>query len=311
MAWGGKSLDVDYRPPSSGGKVGPFYTLMVNGVKSALQSLPKLFPSYSGSYELAGFFWHQGWNDACGPNPSHYEKNLANFIKDVRQDFKSLPLAEKQLPFSIGASGMLGYPPFKRCGGVGNTFEQIVIPAQFAVSDVKKYPEYAGTVATVETRHFHRDLESSPGNQCYHWNNNCESYWYVGKAMAAAMLDLVNGKPVPPGPSPPAPPSPPSPPPGPTPTSCEGWCVSAGHCCKGSTSSYQHPSCAMGCTIARHTSSLDECQQACHDNDKKCSWSIAGVEMNNCADCPKGCDASDGVAECLYGCSHGASTWIV
>jgi len=121
MAWGGKSLDVDFRPPSSGGKVGPFYTMMVKGVKSALGNLAKLFPSYSGSYELAGFFWHQGWNDACGDggaNPSNYEKDLANLIKDVRKDFSGLPHAGKNLLWSIGVSGMLGYPPFTNAAEV-------------------------------------------------------------------------------------------------------------------------------------------------------------------------------------------------
>merc|ERR1712146_197917 len=100
-------------------------------------------------------------------------------------------------------------------------------------------------------------------------------------------------------------PSPPSPTPAPGPTTCEGWCQSAGHCCTGSISSYKHPSCAMGCEIARNTASLAECQQKCRDNDNKCTWSIGGIDMNNCQDCPSGCDASDGVSECLYGCSHG------
>merc|ERR1712072_677889 len=127
MAWGGKSLDEDFRPPSSG-KVGPFYTKMIQGIKKALKNLPQNFPSYSGSYELTGFFWHQGWNDGCGKHPENYEKDLANLIRDVRKDLGSLPAAAKDLPFSIGVSGMLGYPPFKRCGGVGNTFQKTIIP---------------------------------------------------------------------------------------------------------------------------------------------------------------------------------------
>merc|ERR1712232_352523 len=144
MAWGGKSLDVDFRPPSSGGKVGPFYTKTVEGIKSALSSLPTLFPSYEGTYELAGFFWHQGWNDGCG-NPAPYETHLANLIKDMRNDLSGLPLAGKDLLWIVGVSGMLGYPPFKRCGGVGNNFETTIIPAQFAVADKKAHPEFANT----------------------------------------------------------------------------------------------------------------------------------------------------------------------
>merc|ERR1712176_1617407 len=79
-----------------------------------------------------------------------------------------------------------------------------------------------------------------------------------------------------PPPSPPRPwTPPPSPPPPPPAKNCEEWCTNAGHCCTGTVSSFQHPSCAMGCTIAKHPESLMECQQKCHGADNTCSWSIA------------------------------------
>lgn len=185
VAWGGKSLNVDYRPPSSGGKVGPYYTVMVESVKEVLGNLKSYFPSFSGDYKLAGFVWHQGWNDACDDGASkQYETNLANLIRDVRKDLGV------SMPVSIGVSGMEGW---SGSGGVFNNLQKLVIPAQFAVA---KYPEFKGTVVSVETRSFHRDSDSkgdSPGHQIYHWNNNCESYWLVGKAMAKGMLSLLPG----------------------------------------------------------------------------------------------------------------------
>ena len=65
-AWGGKSLYVDFRPPSSGGEVGPCYTKMVEEARAALVELG------DQKYEIAGFVWQQGWNDMCtkGPFPS-------------------------------------------------------------------------------------------------------------------------------------------------------------------------------------------------------------------------------------------------
>ncbi len=92
-AWGGKSLYQDFRPPSSGGKVGPYYTKMIAEVRDALANLKMDFPQYSGhGYELAGFIWYQGWND--GVDPEHavpeYEQNLVNLIRDVRKDLKRL-----------------------------------------------------------------------------------------------------------------------------------------------------------------------------------------------------------------------------
>lgn len=35
-AWGGKSLYKDFRPPSSGGEVGPYYTQMIQEIRDAL-----------------------------------------------------------------------------------------------------------------------------------------------------------------------------------------------------------------------------------------------------------------------------------
>jgi hypothetical protein len=58
-AWGGKTIDVDFRPPSSGGTVGPYYKWMLREVADALAKLDTLFPEYAhiGSYELSGFVW--------------------------------------------------------------------------------------------------------------------------------------------------------------------------------------------------------------------------------------------------------------
>ena len=67
-AWGGKCLFADFRPPSAGGTVGPYYTKMIAEVREALANLRTDFPSYmEGGYELAGFVWYQGWNDGVDP----------------------------------------------------------------------------------------------------------------------------------------------------------------------------------------------------------------------------------------------------
>ena len=61
VAWGGKTLGADFRPPSSGGTVGPYYTWMVKKVRKYLADLDAYLPPRSGanSYELAGFVRHQ------------------------------------------------------------------------------------------------------------------------------------------------------------------------------------------------------------------------------------------------------------
>src|SRR5690606_13480155 len=105
LAWGGKSLAADFRPPSSGGEVGPYYREVVQQTKSILGNLGEHFPELAGrSYEIAGFGWHQGWNDRINQAfNDEYEQNMANFIRDIRKD-----LGVPNLPFVIAETGMSG-----------------------------------------------------------------------------------------------------------------------------------------------------------------------------------------------------------
>ena len=100
-SWGGKSLKLDFRPPSGGpfyehpeevkdrvtGKgekitaaqeivqkveaTGKYYRLMIQHVRSVLADPGKYCPAYDPKegYELAGFAWFQGFNDLVGPYP--------------------------------------------------------------------------------------------------------------------------------------------------------------------------------------------------------------------------------------------------
>jgi alpha-galactosidase len=198
VAWGGRSLAVDFRPPSSGGTTGRFYTAMVEDVFLTLAKLDELFPpvnedggdnDYSNdgrqqklNYKLAGLFWHQGWNDGCFDDMTdEYEKNLANLIRDVRLD-----LDVPDLPVVVANSGMTGFT-----NDEADERRRRVIDAQMSVGDPTKYPEFVGTVKSVETRPFYRPVDNSPGDQIYHWHNNCESYWLIGEASGKAMLELM------------------------------------------------------------------------------------------------------------------------
>ena len=105
-------------------------------------------------------------------------------------------------------------------------------------------------------------------------------------------------------------PAPPRPPPTPhrpckkppVPKTCAGKCIQAGHCCRGTSSSYAQPSCAMGCIVANFTLGVSECQRVCREHSGKCDWKIGGVRMSSCGACPHGCDSSDGPYECEAGC---------
>ena len=180
-AWGGKSLAKDFRPPSAGGEVGPSYTAMLAHVKEVLANLKTLFPRYDGQgYEIAGFGWHQGWNDRVNQAYNEeYEKNLAHLIRDVRKD-----LGVPKLPFVIAETGMSG-PEEKHPRALS------LMKAQAAVAE---YPEFKGSVAFVGTKDFWRPAEASPANQGFHWNRNAETYFLIGDAMGKAMLKLMESR---------------------------------------------------------------------------------------------------------------------
>ncbi|MFO0864482.1 MAG: sialate O-acetylesterase [Gemmataceae bacterium] len=181
LAWGGKSLAKDFRPPSSGGEVGPYYKEIVQRTKDLLASLAKEFPDLKGrGYEIAGFGWHQGWNDRVNQTfNDEYEKNLANFIRDIRRD-----LGVKNLPFVIAETGMTG-PEDKHPRALS------LMKAQAAVA---VYKEFQGNVAFVGTKTFWREKEVSPTGQGFHWNTNAETYYLIGEAMGTAMMKLSGSK---------------------------------------------------------------------------------------------------------------------
>lgn len=179
-AWGGKSLNVDFRPPSAGGEVGPYYKKMIAEVREALANLKTDFPKYEGQgYELAGFVWYQGWNDGCDPKNAVpvYEENLVHLIHDVRKEFDS-----PKLPIIVGE--LTG--PWVDAPDEWNTLRQ----AQRAAAERE---EFKGTAIFVPTHEFVRKPEDSPNpGHGHHEFGNAETYFLVGDALGKAAVELVS-----------------------------------------------------------------------------------------------------------------------
>lgn len=194
-AWGGKSLAVDFRPPSAGKPpyslgtkadaaiaqdptiLGKYYRETVTLTKAALADVKNLVPGSDGRYVLSGFGWHQGWNDRINEKfNAEYESNMAHFIRDIRKD-----LGAPGLPFVIAETGMNG-PEEKHPRALS------LMKAQAAVA---QRAEFKGNVAFVGTQAFWRPAEESPSAQGYHWNSNAETYYLIGEAMGEAMKRLL------------------------------------------------------------------------------------------------------------------------
>jgi alpha-galactosidase len=190
-AWGGKSLNTDFRSPSAGPYVfnetqlaafqkqgkdvvaikadkdketGVHYRLMIEHVKSVLKDIKRVMPDYDAAqgYELAGFAWFQGWNDLVdgGTYPNRdkpggynaYSEVMAHFIRDVRKE-----LNVPKLPFIIGVLGVGG--PTAEYGPDQQRYKATHQNFRDAMAAPAQLPELKGTVAAILTeKYWDREL---------------------------------------------------------------------------------------------------------------------------------------------------------
>jgi len=168
-AWGGKSLNYDFRSPGAGPyprtptdleknrhpleNSGHYYRLMLAHVRQVLANPGRVCPTYDPKqgYEIAGFIWFQGFNDMVDSNfyprlpkgaatnrYAKYSDFMAAFIRDVRKD-----LGAPKMPFVIGVMGVGGKDP----GDDNLAFrEAMAAPASL--------PEFKGNVIAVRTGPF-------------------------------------------------------------------------------------------------------------------------------------------------------------
>lgn len=185
-AWGGKSLNTDFRPPGAkpyefnesqlsqfqkqnkdvtqiqaekAEASGLYFRLMIDHVKAVLEDIDRVYPDYDEKqgYELAGFVWFQGWNDMVdgGTYPSRdqpggydqYSHLMAQFIRDVRRD-----LGCPELPFVIGVLGVGG--PTDQYGASQQRYKAVHQNFRDAMSVPAGLPEFEGNVKAVLTENY-------------------------------------------------------------------------------------------------------------------------------------------------------------
>ena len=185
-AWGGKSLCVDFRPPSAGPwdfgpggekdmskeqqdklrqqrrkDSGQYYRLMMKHVKHVLSDIKRVYPDYDSSqgYEVAGFVWFQGCNDfgdqATYPHPDkpggfdEYSRLLACLIRDLRREFNA-----PNMRAVIGVLGINGELDTKRVRQIEPHHIAWLRVFRKAMAAPAAMPEFKGKVAAVYTEKF-------------------------------------------------------------------------------------------------------------------------------------------------------------
>lgn len=224
VAWGGKSLAVDFHSPSAGlpddsqlaerlakaqkkkpettiddvkANYGHYYRLLVEETKKALASAGDVFPELENrDLEIAGIVWHQGFNDLVNRDLKandyvDYTRWLQLFIKDLRRD-----LDASDAPFVIGELST---------GGIPNrgAFQK----AQAAAADLA---EFSGNVAFVPTAEYYdtkahelyeknywkgtpeqkAEWEKVGNDRPYHYLGSGKTHYLKGQAFAKAMLKM-------------------------------------------------------------------------------------------------------------------------
>ena len=198
-AWGGKSLAMDFRPPSSGmppgdnppdpSRVGAFYRKMIQEVKDVVANLAAIVPEYSDEegYTLDGLAWFQGWNDMLNwSTVNEYGTNLANLIRDVRNDLET-----PNMPFVIGELGQHG--PAEQLDRSKRWVPRVLAFRKHQY-EVTQMDEFRGNTIYVKTAEF-MVFGQETFNKEYHYNGRADTFYHIGEALSVGMLELMEGQP--------------------------------------------------------------------------------------------------------------------
>lgn len=177
-AWGGRSLNTEFRPPSAGPYVlpkeiqdewdkhpqgahgipkleerkkwqadkdaatGVFYRMMVEHVKKVLADPKRVCPAFDAKegYELSGFVWLQGFNDLVDGQtyPNENYEEYSRLLAHLIRDVRK-DLSAPGMPFVIGVLGVDGEKNV-------NFRKAMAAPALL--------PEFKGNVVAVDTAPF-------------------------------------------------------------------------------------------------------------------------------------------------------------
>jgi Carbohydrate esterase, sialic acid-specific acetylesterase len=247
-AWGGRAVKHTFRPPSAPpgeeelkqqlatikkknpdmtleklkASYGSDYRKIIEETNKVLKDINKYVPDHDQAqgYEITGFIWFQGWNDAIGSGNPDYVKQMAHFIRDIRRDLKS-----PNLPFVIGELGTDGpradgwiatfrkqqaaiaaLPEFKKNVRLARTAQFWPNPPDLS----REWKEFRAAARKNEQKGKDDSTRVPPGefylrnwvlkykdklaytsDKRYHYLGSGRCYYEMGEAMGKAMLELI------------------------------------------------------------------------------------------------------------------------
>ena len=213
-SWGGKSLNYNFRPPSSGAyqltekelagdkveqikeNVSLNYQLMVKEIREVLSDLGKYHPEYDkdAGHEFAGFVWFQGFNDQFAPEyRDAYRQNMIHLIGDVR---KELGVAE--LPFVIGVLGTAVTPEKIAENPVSvaqrAAAEELGVKGKVAaVESYLHYSHYSNEIFQKGWPEHYHEWDTVGSDRPYHYLGSGAFFVRLGDAFADAVVELSGG----------------------------------------------------------------------------------------------------------------------
>jgi len=219
VAWGGASLNADFRSPSSGINTermeplegyGWAYETLVDHVRDTLDNITNIVPNYDPAvgYTLEGLVFFQGFNDVLQWSfIDEYQSNLENFVQDFRDD-----LNEPDLNVVIGELGMHGRlepncptlvsglcPVDPLCGCCDFPYFCDRVSTLRAIQRmVAENDDNVGFAETGKYNYGHIKDSSHPEykqpwttEHSSHYYMNADAHYFMGESMAEAMYDLM------------------------------------------------------------------------------------------------------------------------
>jgi alpha-galactosidase len=202
---------------------GADYRAILAETRKVLDHIENYFPEYDPKegYEIAGFIWFQGWNDAVGEGNPHYVEQMAHFIRDIRRD-----LGAPEIPFVIGELGTDGpgaqgwIATFRRQQAEIAALEEfqdnvrLAKTAEFWPADLpdlsQEWEEFRAAARKNEETPKEDPTRVDPGefynrnwqqkyksqlsftsDKRYHYHGSGACYYQMGQSMGKAMVELL------------------------------------------------------------------------------------------------------------------------